>query len=384
MSAAKYDVIVIGVGGMGSATCFELARRGARVLGLEQFEPGHDRGSSHGQTRVIRTAYYEHPCYVPLVHRSFERWRELEQHTGRKLLTDCGCLNIGRPDSSVVAGVRQSALEHGLRVEELAGTEMRRRYPSMCFGDEYCGVLEHEAGFLFVEECVRAHCDAARSLGAEIQTQVVVRNWTVTSDGVDVMSERGRFHADRLVVTAGPWTGQLLQAWGKPLTLMRQTMLWFGTSDDSLFRRDVFPIYLAEVPEGYFYGLPVIDAAGHKVARHYGAPELRNPSDVKREIVLEDEQPVRAFLHRYLPDVSGPLNRGQVCTYTLTPDRHFILDRHPEHENVAIAAGFSGHGFKFAPVVGEIMADLVLEGRTKWPIERFRITRFAQRTEPVA
>ncbi len=377
MTAAHCDVIVIGIGGMGSATCFELARRGVRVVGLEQFEIGHDRGSSHGQTRVIRTAYYEHPCYVPLVRRSFERWRDLEQHTGRKLLTDCACLNIGRPGSSVVEGVRQAAREHRLAVEELSGAEVRHRFPALQFGDDYRGMLEQEAGFLFVEECVKAHADAAKALGAEIRTGSEVRAWHTGADEVHVVTTMDTFRAARLVITAGPWTGQLLTAWGKPLSVMRQTMLWFGTRDDSLFRRERFPIYLAEAPEGYFYGLPVIDAAGHKVARHYGAPELARASQVNRNVVDADEQPVRVFLNRYLPDANGPLNRGQVCTYPLTPDRHFILDRHPEHENVAIAAGFSGHGFKFASIIGEIMADLALQGRTKWPIEMFKITRFA-------
>jgi sarcosine oxidase len=376
MSAAKYDVIVIGVGGMGSATCFELARRGVRVLGLEQFDIGHDRGSSHGQTRVIRTAYYEHPSYVPLVRRSFERWYDLEQRTDRKLLTECGCVNIGRAGSMILDGVRQAAREHGLRVKELSGVELREWCPPLRFGDDYCGALEREAGFLFVEECVRAHADAAHSMGATIETGVTVREWTATPLGVRVVTDGANFEAGRLVITVGPWAGELLQSWGKPLTVMRQTMLWFGTQDDSQFRRNRFPIYLAEVPEGYFYGLPVIDAAGHKVARHYGAPESAKPDDFVRDVTESDEVPVREFLNRYLPQVNGPLNRAQVCTYTMTPDRHFILDRHPEHDNVAIAAGFSGHGFKFAPVVGEIMADLVLEGRTKWPIDVFRITRF--------
>jgi sarcosine oxidase len=169
----------------------------------------------------------------------------------------------------------------------------------------------------------------------------------------------------------------VLGRWGRALSVMRQSMLWFGTRDDAMFRRDRFPIYLAEVPDGYFYGLPVIDDNGHKVARHYGAVEQSEPGQIARETKAEDEMPVQAFLNQYLPDVTGPRRRMQICIYTLTPDRHFILDRHPDHPNVAIAAGFSGHGFKFAPVVGEIMADLALNGATKWPIEMFKITRFS-------
>ena len=376
MSGRHFDAIVLGVGGMGSATLYELARRGVRALGLEQFDFIHDRGSSHGQTRVIRTAYYEHPSYVPLVRRAFERWRELEQIRGATLLTDCACLNFGRGDSGVVRGVRQSAAEHGLPVEDLSATEIRRHFPQFHLPDDFAGILEHQAGFLFVEDCVRAHIEAARSLGVVVQSRETAREWCASPSGVEVKTARDVYSADRLIITAGPWAGQLLASWGRPLALMRQTMLWFGTRDDERFHRERFPIYLAEVPEGYFYGLPVIGAAGHKVARHYGAPELQSPEEVHRDVTAEDERPVREFLNRYLPGVNGALNRGQVCTYTLTPDRHFILDRHPDHENVVIAAGFSGHGFKFAPVVGEIMADLALEGKTRWPVEMFRATRF--------
>jgi sarcosine oxidase len=375
--SARFDAIVLGVGGMGSATLYELARRGAKALGLEQFELVHDRGSSHGQTRVIRTAYYEHPCYVPLVRRAFERWYELEQRQGVKLLTECGCLNFGGPQSGVVQGVCQSARQHGLKVEEFQGRDLSHRFPNFRFSDDFVGVLEHQAGFLYVEECVRAHIDAAQRLGAVIHQSEPVHSWSTTANHIEVHTDRGDYLADRLIITAGPWAGRLLAAWGKPLSVMRQTMLWFGTNDDSLFRRDRFPIYLAEVPEGYFYGLPVIDGNGHKVARHYGARELLDPSEVVREVADDDEIGVRSFLSRYLPDVGGRMNRAQVCTYTLTPDRHFILDRHPNHSNVAIAAGFSGHGFKFAPVVGEIMADLAMNGATAWPIDMFQLTRFS-------
>jgi sarcosine oxidase len=371
-----FDAIVIGVGGMGSATLLELARRGVRALGLEQFDLVHDRGSSHGQTRVIRTAYYEHPCYVPLVRRAFERWYDLEQAEGVKLLTECGCLNFGMPGSSVVEGVRQSAKQHALAIEEFTGPELNRRFPCFHCPDDFVGILEHNAGFLYVEECVRAQISAARRLGAVVQAGEPVRSWTSNASSVQVETDRGQYHADRLIITAGPWARQVLAGAGETLKVMRQTILWFGTRDNSMFRRDRFPIYLAEVPEGYFYGLPVIDTNGHKVARHYGADELTDPGEINREVTENDEKQVQAFLNRYLPDVAGPRTRGQVCTYTLTPDRHFILDLHPRHANVAIATGFSGHGFKFASVVGEIMADLAMLGRTRWPIEKFRLTRF--------
>ena len=376
MSGHNFDVIVIGVGGMGSATCFELARRGLRVLGLEQFELGHDRGSSHGHTRVIRKAYYEHPSYVPLVRRAFERWYDLEQLAGKRLLTECACLNVGPPEGELVQGVRLSASEHGLAIEEMDTREIQRRFPPFHIPPGFRGVLEREAGFLFVEDCVAAHISEAKQAGADIREREPVVSWHAAADRVEVRTTAERYTAARLVLTAGPWAGQLLAEVGWPLRVMRQVMQWFGTRDDRQFRRDRFPIYLAEVPEGYFYGLPMIDELGHKVARHYGAPELASPEQIDRVPSEEDQAPVRQFLCRYLPDADGPLRKAQVCTYTLTPDRHFILDLHPQHPYVAIAGGFSGHGFKFAPVVGEIMADLATNGKTDLPIGMFRIGRF--------
>jgi sarcosine oxidase len=378
MSDGSYDVIVVGVGGMGSAALFELARRGRRVLGLEQFAPGHDQGSSHGQTRIIRTAYYEHPAYVPLVRRAFARWYDLEQRQGRHLLTECGLLTVGLPDSGVIRGVRASAAEHRLPVESLTAADLRGRFPQFHFGDEYVGLLEQSAGFLSVEECVLAHVREAQKLGAVVRPGEPVTSWQAGPGGVTVQTPAGRYTAARLVLTAGPWAGRLLAAWGKRLTVMRQVMLWRGTRDDRLFGRNVFPLFVAEIPEGIFYGFPLLDAAeGMKTAEHYGAPELSGPEEVDRTTRPGDEERVRLFHKEHLPGVDGPVRRAAVCLYTLTPDRHFVIDLHPEHPNVALAAGFSGHGFKFAAVVGEILADLAETGRTDLPLEMFRLGRFA-------
>jgi len=376
MPTPTFDVIVLGVGGMGSAACFELARRGRRVLGLEQFPLVHELGSSHGQTRIIRTAYYEDPNYVPILRRAWERWYELERLRGLHLLTECGCLSFGRPDAEVVAGVGRSAKEHGLSIETLNAVDLRKRYPPFRVPDDFIGVLEHQAGFLYVEECVRAHIEAAQQAGATIHAEEPVIAWNASSDQVTVTTTRNTYSAARLVITAGPWAGRLLARHGAMLRVMRQTLLWFGTQDDRAFQRDRFPIYLAQVPEGHFYGLPIIDSAGHKVAQHFGAPELNLPDEIDREVHEGDETPVRDFLSKYLPQVDGPRRRAQTCIYTPSPDRHFIIDRHPEHANVAFAAGFSGHGFKFASVVGEILADLADHGRSPLPIEMFRLGRF--------
>jgi sarcosine oxidase len=375
MTQTTFDVIVVGAGGMGSAAAFELARRGRSVLALEQFPLVHDRGSSHGHTRIIRRAYFEHPAYVPLVRRAFERWYDLELRTGRHLLTECPCLGIGPPDGEVVTGVLTAAREHHLAVERLLPVDLRTRYPQFRFGEGYVGVLERDAGFLYVEDCVLAHLDAARALGATIQPEEPVTGWSTTGNGVTLTTTKGTYHAGRLVLTAGPWAGRLLDAHGRRLRVMRQTILWFGTHDDAAFRRDRFPIFLADVPGGPFYGLPALDGRGLKVARHYGAPELDSPDAVERAVRPADERPVRDFLAEHLPTAAGPLHYGQTCMYTLTPDRHFLIDLHPDHPNVAVAAGFSGHGFKFASVVGEILADLTEAGETGWRIDMFGFAR---------
>lgn len=368
-----FDVIVLGVGGMGSAACYELAARGRRVLGLEQFPLVHSRGSSHGHTRIIRTAYAEGPQYVPLACRAFERWRTLEQATGRHLLTDCPCLNVGPPGSEHVEGVRRSVREHNLASEELSGEEINRRYPAFRFPSDYRGVIEQAAGYLFVEDCVHAHIDAAVSLGAEIHAQEPVRAWKATPGGAEVSTDKGTYRAAKLVVTAGAWATQLLADVGVPLKVMRQTLLWFAV-DDERFGRERFPIFIADVPGAPFYGLPAIDSFGLKVAKHYDAPELPNPEGVNWELTVADELALRPLAERFIPGL-GALTKGQVCMYTVTPDHHFVIDTHPRYPNVSVACGFSGHGFKFASVVGEILADLAESGTTRYDIGLFSATR---------
>lgn len=371
-----FDAIVVGLGGMGSAAVSALARRGLRVLGLDQFAAGHDRGSSHGQTRIIRTAYYEHPDYVPLCRAAFNEWHALEQRTGRHLLTACPCLSLGRPDSELVAGVLSAARRHGLAVESLVADDVRRRFPQFRFGDDIVGVIEHASGFLYVDHCVQALQADAWAHRAELRFGEPVLEWTGAGETVAVRTEWETLTARHLVITAGPWAMYTLAALNLPLTVMRQLPLWFAPRDPAAFRRDNFPIFIADIPEGAFYGLPMIDPAGVKVARHYGAPEMPGPDAVNRAVTDDDERPVREFLSKHLPGADGPRTRGNVCLYTLTPDRHFIVDRHPDFANVAIAAGFSGHGFKFAPVVGEMLADAVTEDLPRFATSLFRIARF--------
>jgi sarcosine oxidase len=263
-----------------------------------------------------------------------------------------------------------------LHVERLDYGELATRYPQFQFGEEFVGVLERDAGFLYVEECVRAQLEQARLLGATLRAEEPVVGSQADGRSAAVTTTKETYHAAALVLTAGPWAGRLLANQGDVLRVMRQTMLWFGTSDLARFRRDRFPIFLAETEQGNFYGLPAIDGRGLKVARHYGAAELKSAEEIDRAVTSSDEASVRPFLDSHIPDANGPLMHAQTCIYTLTPDRHFLIDRHPQFQNVAFAAGFSGHGFKFASVVGEILADLVDAGSTSLPINLFKCARF--------
>jgi sarcosine oxidase len=372
----NYDAIVLGLGGMGSAAAATLSRRGLRVLGIEQFNRGHALGSSHGHTRIIRTAYYEHPDYVPLCRSAFAAWYDLEQRTGRHLLTQCPCLNLGAKNSELICGVTAAADLHRLDVEQLGPGKLRQWYPQFRFDDDIFGIIETASGFLYVDDCVRTLQDDAIAHGAELRFGEPVLEWKVVGDTVAVRTAWETLSAARLVVTAGPWAQSILAELNLPLTVMRQVPMWFQPIQPEQFRRDRFPIFIAELEGAAVYGLPMIDPRGVKVAVHYGTEELPGPEGINREVSDADEAPVRQFLVEHLPNLAGPRTHASICMYTLTPDRHFIIDRHPRHPQIAIAAGFSGHGFKFAPVVGEVLADLVTDGTTKHPIGKFSLSRF--------
>lgn len=370
-----YDVIVLGLGGTGSAAAATLARRGFRVLGLEQFTFAHHRGSSHGRTRIIRTAYYEHPAYVPLVRRAFTLWEELEARSGTKLLTPCPCLCVGPPDGDLISGVQRAAIEHALPVETLSPFELELRYPQFRIPEPWVGTSELSAGILGVESCVCAHLDDAIRHGADLRAEEPVVEWRAVGDGVEVRTSNGRYSAARLVVTAGAWATQLLADIGVPLTVMRQVQWWYRTADPQ-WDHTRFPVFLLETPSGAFYGVPRIEDGEVKIAQHYSAPELATPDAVTWDVTENEAEPVCRFVKSHLPRLGTLPSHAQVCMYTLTPDRHFVIDRHPRFPQVAVACGFSGHGFKFAPTVGEILADLALTGRTEHPIDLFRTGRF--------
>jgi len=379
----RFDAIVIGTGGMGAAALMHLAARGARVCGLDRFPPGHDRGSSHGQTRLIRLAYFEHPDYVPLLRRAYELWRELETASGRPLLVESGLLMAGPPDGEVLAGAVASATIHSLPIERMTSHEAMCRWPGIRLPEEWAAVHEARAGYLFVEECVRTHAAEAVQLGARIEHGDLVRGWrSVGPDGsgghVVVETDRGSYAADRLVVTPGAWAADLLQLPSLPLRVLRKSLFWYGpeAAVRGNHAAENLPCFAFDAPTGFFYGFPSIDARGVKIAEHTGGTPVDDPLAVDRGIDARERARLEAVVATHLPAVSGHLTDHAVCLYTMSPDGHFVVGHHPQHARVTIAAGFSGHGFKFASVMGEVLADLALAGKTALPIGFLSPKRF--------
>jgi monomeric sarcosine oxidase len=372
-----YDVIVLGAGGVGSAAAYHLAKRGARVLAIDQFPGGHDRGSSHGETRIIRQAYFEHPDYVPLLLRAYELWRELETEAGTDLFHQVGLLQVGPPEGSVVSGVLQAARLHGLNVESLSASELTRRFPCFRVPDGAVGVFEPAAGYLRVERCVLAHLAAARLYGAELKFGTMALDWQANSAGVSVTTNEGVYSAGSLIIAAGPWAPSILKQLGVPLEVRRKHLYWFPTSGAAYHEQSGCPTYLYELPHGVFYGFPQIDDRGLKVAEHSGGERVENPTDDPRPLDAADLGRVEDFLNRYLPGVGRPLQYHRVCFYTMSPDEHFLVDRYPGRRRVHFAAGLSGHGFKLTSVLGEALADLALTGQSRLSIGFLGLNRFA-------
>lgn len=370
-----YDVAVIGVGGMGSATVYHLARRGVRVLGLEQFDIPHELGSSHGVSRIIRLAYAEHPDYVPLLWRSYELWRELENLAGERLLFITGGIDAGARGGEHVRGSLRSCTKHRLRHEELDAAAVRKRFPGCRLSKEMVAVYQPDAGFLLPERCIVAHVTAAQRLGAEIRAREAVREWHVRNREIVIVTDRDTYRARKLVLTAGAWTRNLVPELAAAAVPERQVLIWTQPLRPELFALGAFPIFNMDAPEGRFYGFPIHSVPGFKIGKYHHRNETVDPDTMDRDCHAEDESVLRAGIERYFPDANGPTMAMKTCLFTNSPDEHFILDHHPRHPRVAIAAGFSGHGFKFCSVVGEIMTELALDGETRHNIRMFRQDR---------
>jgi sarcosine oxidase len=372
---AAFDVAVVGLGAIGSAVLHHLARRGRRVVGIERYYPGHERGSSHGETRIIRLGYFEHPSYVPLVRAALQAWRELEAHSGRKLLDITGVIEIGAADSVLIKGTLDSARQHALTHEVLDGVTLTRRFPAFRVPPEFVAVLQPDGGFLMAEAAIHMFVGLAKAAGAQIRLGETVREVKSRAGSVRLETNRGLIDTGSVVIAAGAWAPSLLPAL-PVLRATRQVLAWFAPIDRDLFTRDRFPVFLLESPRGMHYGFPVIGNSGLKIAKHHHLDETVDPDDHNRVISSEDEAAIRDAIADYLPAANGPLLSTKTCLYTMSPDGDFIVDQMPGEPQIVVASPCSGHGFKFAPVLGAAIADLVTAGTTSYDISRFRVNRF--------
>jgi sarcosine oxidase len=366
-----FDAIVIGVGGMGSAAAYHLAKRGARVLGIEQFNIGHDLGSSHGVTRIIRLAYAEGSSYVPMLRRAFRLWREIQRVAKERLLFITGGIDAGPEDGAIVQGSLHSCRDHGLRYEQLDAEALRRRFPGYRLPAGLVAIHQPDAGFVLSERAIVAYIAAAQALGAEIHGLERVRSWKVERGRVLVRTDRATYSGRKLIVTAGAWASKVV-----PYLLRRrlavperQVLIWTQPRKPDRFALGAFPIFNMEVEErdqlSRYYGFPVFAVPGFKFGKYHHLHEVTDPATMDRECRPRDEALLRSAIQRYFPDGAGPTLAMKTCLFTNSPDEHFVIGKHPAHDRVVIAAGFSGHGFKFASVIGEILADLALEGRAE-------------------
>ncbi|RZT86293.1 sarcosine oxidase [Pseudonocardia sediminis] len=375
-----HDVIVVGLGGMGSASAHRLAAGGLRVLGLDRHPPAHDQGSSHGGSRITRQAYFEDPAYVPLLRRAGELWDAVAEESGRHLVDWSGGVMVGRPDGPTISGSLASARYWGLEHELLDAGQIHTRYPTLRPSDADVALVERRAGSVNPEESVRAHLDLAGRYGADLRHGETVLDWTATDAGVRVRTERATHEADRLVLAPGAWAPDLLADLGVPMQIERYVQFWFAPSDPAAFAGH--PVYIWEGPGGrQFYGFGLGGDGTVKVAFFRGG-DVCDPASIDRTVHPGEVEEIRAFAAPHVPGAVAEFVRAKTCMYTCTPDHHFVIAPHPAHPAVTVACGFSGHGFKFVPVVGEIVADLVTAGSTSHPIDLFDPARFSARSTP--
>jgi sarcosine oxidase len=370
-----YDVIIAGLGAMGSASAFHLAARGLRVLGIDRFHPPHTFGSSHGATRIIREAYFEDPAYVPLVQRAYELWRDLENASDRKLLLETGGLMIGPPTGGLVRGARRSAEEHHLPHQLLSAQQLREQFPAFHVSDGEIAVVEPRAGILYPERAVQTHLDLAAKKGAELQFENEIFEWEPLHGGVRVSTAKGIFNGRKLLLTLGPWLGSLTSGLNLPLRVERQVLFWFDPKERAeLFAPERFPIFIWEnESDQYFYGFPDL-GDGIKIAVHHQG-ETTSPDQVRREVSSSEINRATDLLRKHLPLAAGTLRSSTVCVYTNTPDEHFLLDYYPACPQTLIISPCSGHGFKFSPVIGEIAAAMLCGESPRHDLKLFRLSR---------
>jgi sarcosine oxidase len=361
---------------MGSSTLYNLAKRGRRVLGLEQFDIPHAEGSSHGVNRIIRLAYYEHPSYVPLLRRAYELWSEIESIAGEQLIYKTGSIDTAPAGHEVFEGSLESCLLHDIPHRVLNHAQINEQFPGYQLPLGHMGILQQDGGFVLSERSIVAYANAAMSEGAEIHAREVVSGWEPDRRGVRVFTDRGEYTAERLVITAGAWTSGLIPILEGLAVPERQVLAWLQPIDGSLYTPEVFPVFNAYFDEGRYYGFPVFGIPGFKVGRYHHLEETIDLDSTIKTVNGEDEALLRSAVERYFPKANGTTMTLKTCMFTNTPDEHFIVDSLPGNTQVVVAAGFSGHGFKFASVIGEILSDLAINGETEHDIDLLKIDRF--------
>ena len=373
----SYDVIVVGVGGMGSAACWQLARRGKRVLGIERFDIGHANGSSHGINRIIRLAYFEHPDYVPLLKRAYQVWRETETAFGEKLLYVTGSIDAGPEGSRIVEGSLASCRAHDLEHESMDADALRRRFPGWHLPASYRAVFQPEGGFVASERAIAAHVMLALAAGADIHARETVTGFEVRSSGVRVTTTAGAYEAARVVLSAGAWLGDLVPTLRLKAVPERQVIGWFSPRTPQHFAPDRFPVGNLASEHGHYYVFPQWGVPGVKIGRYHHLGESGHADTLSRDTGPRDTFALRRGLRAFFPDADGSVLSLRACLFTNTPDEHFIIDALPGVPEVIVASPCSGHGFKFASVIGEILADLA-DGRSPaFDLSLFKLDRFA-------
>ena len=380
----SFDIIVIGVGSMGSATCYYLSKRGYKVLGLEQFDITHEFGSHAGQSRIIRQAYFEHADYVPLLERAYKNWNSFEQETSEQLYFKTGLLYAGSSNNEMIKGIKRSASLYNIELEKLKIADTAKRFPQFTFPENFEVLFEPEAGFITPEKAIRLYASQAKKNGATINTNEKVIDWKKDETYIIVRTDKDTYQCKNLIITAGAWASKMIPGFANKIKVTRQFIAWIKTKNDPQFELNKFPCWMIgdDLKHGCYYGFPFLDTekfgepAGLKLAHHF-PKEVTDPDKVDRQATENDIQNLKYCLDNYLPGVFNSILHTKICLYANSPDENFIIDKLPGYEeNISIACGFSGHGFKFASVIGEILADLAIRGKTDLPIEFLNAKRF--------
>jgi sarcosine oxidase len=383
-SNTSFDVIVIGVGSMGSATCYYLAKQGYKVLGLEQFDISHEFGSHAGQSRIIRKAYFEHLDYVPLLERAYENWKTFEKEIGEQLYFKTGLLYAGTSNNEIIKGVKQSARLYNIELEKLNLADTDKRFPQFKFPESFEVLFEPEAGFIPPEKAIRLYASQAEKAGATIHANEKVIEWKKDGQSVVVKTNKNTYRCNKLIITAGAWAGKMIPGFANKIKVTRQFVAWIKPKSDNQFVLNNFPCWMVgdDDKHGCYYGFPLLDTKkfgepeGLKLAHHFPY-QITDPDNVNRQTTEEDIENVKYCLNKYIPGVFDSILTTKICLYANSPDENFIIDKLPSfEENVSIACGFSGHGFKFASVIGEILADLAITGKTSLPMDFLNAKRF--------